>query len=69
MPLRLLVPYPSDTQFVLTDNCIRVKCMYIRHCFGDRYVIAELIETEKDYVKDLGLLVEVRYWLLLHAIC
>jgi len=25
----------------------------------DRYVIAELIETEKDYVKDLGLIVEV----------
>jgi len=27
----------------------------------DRYVIAELIETEKDYVKDLGLIVEVPY--------
>lgn len=25
------------------------------------YVIAELIETEKDYVKDLGQIVEVMY--------
>lgn len=29
------------------------------------YVIAELIETEKDYVKDLGLLVEVSLLLLI----
>ena len=31
-------------------------------CF--RYVIMELIETEKDYVKDLGLIVEVLSLLL-----
>jgi len=26
-----------------------------------RYVILELVETEKDYVRDLGLVVEVNY--------
>ena len=30
-------------------------CMYV--C---RYVILELVETEKDYVRDLGLIVEVK---------
>jgi len=32
---------------------------YALHLRCARYVIAELIETETDYVKDLGLLVEV----------
>ena len=40
------------------------------YCFAwNRYVIAELIETEKDYVKDLGLMVEVRYRLVLWLSC
>ena len=37
----------------------RYTCLLRVTLVCDRYVIAELIETEKDYVKDLGMMVEV----------
>lgn len=51
--------------FLLLQNgvvCIFVYCNIIIDfkIFYCSYVIMELIETEKDYVKDLGLIVEVR---------
>lgn len=31
-------------------------------CLLLRFVLNELVQTEKDYVKDLGIVVEVRGW-------
>lgn len=39
--------------------------MDFRSVFVRRFVVNEMIQSEKDYVKDLGVIVEVRWWLFL----
>lgn len=42
-------------QMVTSRNIVKYLCVL----FSFRFVLNELVQTEKDYVKDLGIVVEV----------
>lgn len=58
--LRLLPTFTTTT--TVSVPCCVLSCRYsalFSFCLL-RFVLKELIQTEKDYVKDLGIVVEVR---------
>lgn len=61
-PLLHLLPTFTTTTTVLVPCCV-LSCRYsaLFSFFLLRFVLKELIQTEKDYVKDLGIVVEVRH--------
>lgn len=53
----------SAASLLLGDNSDNVSSADVTVIILLRFVLNELIQTEKDYVKDLGIVVEVRHLL------